>query len=135
MLGLEIFISPRKHEYSEIADIYLKEIMDTTNQIDWSGYRGWILCKEHFGIHWKWERYWRIWGGNYPDGWLNEIEYMDWGILTCGNFDDVPWITVTKRQMPSRKLSWDFWRWLKKNGHPMDFSSSHPMMDGKSCSI
>ena len=114
MLGLEIFISPRKHEYSEIADIYLKEIMDTTNQIDWSGYRGWILCKENFGVHWKWERYWRIWGGNYPDGWLSEIAYMDWGILTHANFDDVPWITVAKRQMPSRKLSWDFWWWLKK---------------------
>ena len=114
MLGLEVFIVPRLHECSPDVDAYLEEIENTTYQVDWSGHHGWILCKEHAGGHLNWERWWRVWGGNYPNGWLKEIAYMDWGILTPDNFYRVPWVTVTRNLMPSRKAAYHFWWWLKK---------------------
>lgn len=115
MLGLELFLTPRFLETSEIVDMYLQEIMDTSRPISWSGYQGWILCKEIPGHHYKWERFWRVWGGQYPYEWLSRIAYMDWGILTPQNFEDVPWVTVVAKKMPSRKMSFKFWWWLKEH--------------------
>lgn len=135
MLGLEIFLTPRSLKTVPLADAYLQEICDTCAPLNWKYPKGWMICSEEVGIWPRWNRHWRIWIANYPYGWLKEIAYTDWGILTEENFHRVPWVTVVKNKMPTRKASFKFWWWLKRKGVSMEFSDVHPMMDGTSYSI
>ena len=114
MLGFEIFLTPRSLETNPSADIYLQEIRDTCVPLNWNFSPGWTVCCQEAGTWPRWNRHWRIWTANYPYGWLKAL---------------------FRSKMPTRKASFKFWWWLRKKGYPMDFSSSHPMMDGKSYSL
>lgn len=130
MLGLEVLLAVRSLEHSDKADCFLQEVMDTCLPMEWEGCGGWIVAREEQA----WQsrkpcRYWRIWGANYPYGWLKDIAWTDGSILTADNFNDVYWVTVVKNRMPSRKMSWKFWWWLKRNGIKMRFREDHPLMN------
>lgn len=130
MLGFEVLLAVRSLEHSEKADHFLQEVMDTCQPMEWEGRNGWIVAREKW-LHSprKWTRFWRIWGANYPYGWLKDIAWTDGSLLSADTFNKVPWVTVVKNQMPSRKMSWKFWWWLKRNGIGMRFSSDHPLMN------
>lgn len=135
MLGLEILLTPRSLETLPSADIYLQEIQDTCVPLKLNFSHGWTVCCQEIDAMPRLNRHWRIWTANYPYGWLKEIAYSDWDIPTRDDFHRVPWVTLFRSKMPTRTASFKFWWWLRKKGYPMDFSSSHPMMDGKSYSI
>ena len=103
MLGFEIFLTPRSLETNPSADIYLQEIRDTCVPLNWNFSPGWTVCCQEAGTWPRWNRHWRIWTANYPYGWLKEIAYSDWGILTRDNFHRVPWVTLFRSKMPTRK--------------------------------
>ena len=117
MLGLQIFLADRKYDYSPKADEYLQEIMDTCHPLQWEENNGWLVFQEKWQYVIKgWTKYWRVWGNDYPSEWLCRISWTDWGCLNPERFNDIPWVNAIIKKMPSKKMSWKFYRWLKSNG-------------------